>query len=44
MSKGTVLIVEDDPIARRFVAEVVSQANFQTVEAENADEAIHVLD
>jgi CheY-like chemotaxis protein len=42
--KAIVLIVEDEPIARMFAADVVKKAGFKVLEAGNADEAVRILE
>jgi DNA-binding NtrC family response regulator len=42
--KVVVLIVEDDPLVRLIAAEAVAEAGFEALEAENADEAVRVLE
>jgi two-component system, response regulator PdtaR len=38
-----ILLVEDEPLVRMLSADVLSDAGFDVVEAENADEAVGVL-
>jgi CheY-like chemotaxis protein len=40
----TVLIAEDEPLVRLFVAEVLVEAGFRVIEAANASEALTVLE
>jgi CheY-like chemotaxis protein len=42
--KIVVLIVEDEPILRMFAALTIEEAGFAVLEAENADEAIRILE
>jgi len=42
--KVVVLIVEDKPIIRMLAADVVEEAGFEVLEAENADEAVCILE
>jgi CheY-like chemotaxis protein len=42
-SKAAVLVVEDDPIVRMIGTDLLTDAGFDVFEAENADEAVHVL-
>ena len=45
MPRGaTVLVVEDEPIIRLAALDIVEQAGFEALEAENADRAIAVLE
>jgi len=39
-----VLVVEDDAIVRMLAADMVEEAGFAALEAENADEAVRVLE
>jgi CheY-like chemotaxis protein len=39
-----ILLVEDEPLVRMLSADVLSEAGFDVVEAENADEAIGLLE
>jgi two-component system, response regulator PdtaR len=41
---GAVLVVEDHPLVRMGVLEVISEAGFETLEASSAVEAIRVLE
>jgi two-component system, response regulator PdtaR len=41
--KPVVLVVEDDPIIRMVTTSFVSDAGFEAVEADSADEAIRIL-
>ena len=43
-AKIVVLIVEDEPIQRMFAADAVADAGFEVLEAENADEAVRILE
>jgi CheY-like chemotaxis protein len=43
-SKPVVLVVEDEPILRRLSVAVVEVADLEAVEADNADEAIQILE
>jgi CheY-like chemotaxis protein len=43
-SPTVVLIVEDDPLLRMLVAELVEEAGFVVIEAGNAEEAITLLE
>jgi len=43
-SGPVVLIVEDDCLQRLYAASIVEEAGFQVVEAENATEAISILE
>lgn len=40
----TVLLVEDDPLVRMLGVDVLEDAGFAVVEAENADEALRTLE
>jgi CheY-like chemotaxis protein len=40
---GVVLLVEDEPLVRLVVVDVLMEANFRVIEASNADEALTVL-
>lgn len=42
--QSTVLLVEDEPLIRLFVAELLEEAGFKVVEAANATEALVILD
>lgn len=42
--RAVVLIVEDDTLLRMHAAEMIEEAGFHVLEAENADAAIHVLE
>ena len=42
--KSVVLVVEDHPLVRMAVLEVVTAAGFEALEAANAAEAIHMLE
>ncbi len=39
-----VLVLDDEPLARMTLADMLYEAGFWTVEAENADEAIRMLE
>jgi DNA-binding NtrC family response regulator len=43
-SKSTVLLVEDEPLIRLFVAELLEDSGFKVVEAANATEALILLE
>jgi CheY-like chemotaxis protein len=43
-SQPTVLIVDDDPIVRMIAVDLIEASGFLTVEANNADEAIAILE
>jgi CheY-like chemotaxis protein len=43
-SKTVVLVVEDEPVLRMTVADLVEDAGFDVVEAANAKQAIQVLE
>jgi CheY-like chemotaxis protein len=43
-SRATVLIVDDDPLVRMIAVDFVEDSGFRAVEAENADEAIAILE
>ena len=43
-SDRTVLVVEDDPHARRFIKTTLRKAGFQVMEAESAEEALPLFD
>lgn len=40
----TVLVVEDDALVRMAAVDLIEAAGFATVEAENADQAISILE
>ncbi len=40
---GVVLLVEDEPLVRLVVVDVLMEADFRVIEASNADEALTVL-
>lgn len=40
---GIVLLVEDEPLVRLVVVDVLMEANFRVIEASNAEEALTVL-
>jgi len=42
--QSTVLLVEDEPLIRLFIAELLEEAGFRVVEAANAAEALVILD
>jgi two-component system, response regulator PdtaR len=42
--EGVVLVVEDHPLVRRGLVEVIVQAGFETLEASSALEAIRILE
>jgi two-component system, response regulator PdtaR len=42
--KSVVLIVEDEFLIRREAVDVIRQAGFDVVEADNADEALLILE
>jgi two-component system, response regulator PdtaR len=42
--EGVVLVVEDHPLVRKGVLEVVIEAGFETLEASDASEAIRILE
>jgi CheY-like chemotaxis protein len=43
-SEGVVLVVEDHPLVRRGVSEVIVEAGFETLEASSPAEAIRILE
>jgi CheY-like chemotaxis protein len=43
-SEGVVLVVEDHPLVRMSVLEVIVEAGFETIEASSAAEAIRLLE
>jgi CheY-like chemotaxis protein len=43
-TKTTVLVVEDEPILRLLAVGLVEEAGFEAVEADNADQAILILE
>lgn len=43
-SPSTVLLVEDEPLVRLFVAELLEESGFKVVEAANATEALVLLE
>ena len=43
-SPYAVLVVEDDPLLRMHAVDIVEDAGFTAIEAENADEAIAILE
>lgn len=43
-SKIVVLIVEDEPLVRMFVADAAADAGFEVIEAGDADEAVRILE
>jgi DNA-binding NtrC family response regulator len=42
--QSTVLLVEDEPLIRLFIAELLEEAGFRVVEAANAMEALMILE
>jgi DNA-binding NtrC family response regulator len=42
--RSTVLLVEDEPLIRLFIAELLEDAGFRVVEAANATEALVILE
>jgi DNA-binding NtrC family response regulator len=42
--QSTVLLVEDEPLIRLFIAELLEEAGFRVVEAANAKEALVILE
>jgi len=44
MGKALVLVVEDEPLLRMAAIDLVEEAGFQAIEAQNADEAIQLLE
>ena len=40
---GVVLLVEDEPLARLVVVDILMEANFRVIEASIADDALTVL-
>jgi CheY-like chemotaxis protein len=40
---GVILLVEDEPLVRLVVADILMEAQFQVIEAANAEEALTVL-
>lgn len=42
--KGLILVVDDEALVRMGAADVVEEAEFDVIEASNADEAIHILE
>ncbi|MBL0405558.1 response regulator [Microvirga aerilata] len=42
-SLGVVLLVEDEPLVRLVVADILMEANFHVIEASGAEEALKVL-
>jgi DNA-binding NtrC family response regulator len=42
--RAVILIVEDDTLLRMHAAEIIEEAGFQVIEAENADVAMRVLE
>ncbi|HEX2555055.1 MAG TPA: response regulator [Microvirga sp.] len=40
---GVILLVEDEPLVRLVVVDVLMEANFRVIEASNAEEALTVL-
>jgi DNA-binding NtrC family response regulator len=43
VSKGVILIVEDDPLQRRLIKENLEQEEYQVVEASSGKEALMIL-
>ena len=43
-SLNTVLVVEDDPLVQMLTVDTVEQAGFAVLQADNADEAIAILE
>lgn len=43
-TRNTVLIVEDEPLLRRYAVDLIEEAGFLPLEATNADEAIKFLE
>ena len=43
-AKIAVLIVEDEPFLRMSAADTIADAGFEVLEAENADEAVRILE
>jgi CheY-like chemotaxis protein len=43
-AKVTVLIVEDEPIVRMIAVETIEEAGFEVLEAENATDAVRILE
>ncbi len=41
---GTVLVVEDEPIQRMMILDLVEEAGFDAVEAMDADDAVRILE
>ena len=44
MSKGVVLVVEDEPLVRMGAVDTIQEADYDTVEAVTADDAIRILE
>ena len=44
MQRPAVLIVEDEPLLRIHAADIVEEAGFIAIEANNADEAVRILE
>ena len=42
--QSTVLLVEDEPLIRLFVAELLEESGFRVIEAANATEALTILE
>jgi CheY-like chemotaxis protein len=42
--KATILVVEDEPILRMTATTIIEDAGFEVLEAENADQAIRLLE
>jgi CheY-like chemotaxis protein len=43
-SLNTVLVVEDDPLVQMLTVDTVEQAGFAVLQADNADEAVDILE
>ncbi len=43
-SRGTILLVEDEPAVRQLFAQALSRAGYQVYEARNGEEAMKVFD
>ncbi len=41
---AVVLIIEDEPLMRLFASEFIADAGFEVLEAQNADEAVQILE
>ena len=44
LAKVTVLIVEDEPLVRMIAVEIIEEAGFEVLEAENATDAVRILE